>query len=228
MLKPKQGESYRVSFVNLPGLTEGNLSFEKGDGTPSHPSFNEITSMWGGSSVGGRFLVKEPRYANIPGIPPQNNGNPQKPQTKWFTALVLWPTDRKGQVDSNRLQSGDFQVKLYGFTKGKMINLANLSQEYPLSQHDLSISVTDEKHNMTFTPKKESLLKSLSEKKPDIFEEVIRQAQYVMQNQDNEFKDFTYEELVEKFSQTQKIGSPNNNSFKTTFEADDVLDDLLS
>ena len=229
-LKPKPRENYRMSFVCLPGLKEGNLVFQDGDRV-THPAFTEINSMWGGTAIGGgRFLVKEPRYANIPGVP-ESNGKPQKPQLKWYTAIVLWPVTSTGQVDADRLANGEFQVKLYGFTRAKVNNLSQLSRDYPLSQHDLAVSVVDEKHNMNFTPKKESLLKTLSEKKPELVAEIVKQAQFCMESLKGEFKDLEYDELVEMFSQSSSktVGSPSTSqgSFSASFEADDLLDDLI-
>lgn len=228
-LKPKKGDQYRVSFISLPGLKEGTPRFEE-DGTPSNPKMTVLTSMWGGRGV-GKFLVKEPRYASIPGIPTNRDGSPAKPQTKAYTTLVLWPLDHKGQVDVNRLSNGEFQVKTYGFTKQKFQQLSALVNDYPFSQHDLQISVTNDMHQMTFTPRKESILKGLMEKKPEVFNEIVKRAQFVEESINSLVNVFTYEELVEKFSQSSSnsVGSPSAtaNGFTANFEADDILDDLI-
>ena len=228
-LKPKKGDQYRVSFISLHGLKEGSLQFEK-DGVPTNPNMTALTSMWGGRGV-GKFLVKEPRFASIPGIPANRDGSPAKPQTKAYTTLVLWPLDHKGQIDANRLSNGEFQVKTYGFTKTKLQQLQALVNDYPFSQHDLQISVTNDMHQMTFTPRKESLLKGMMEKKPEVFNEVVRRAQFVEESINSLVNVFTYDELVEKFSQSSSnsVGSPNApaSGFSANFEADDILDDLI-
>lgn len=229
-LKPKKGDNYRVSFVALPGLTSGELQFVDADGNETNPELIPITSMWGGKGV-GKFLVSEPRFAKIPGIPANRDGSPAKASTKAYTTLVLWPLDHKGQVDMNRVQNGEFEVKTYGFTKTKFAQLGALVRDYPFSQHDLSISVTNDMHQMTFTPRKESLLKTLSEKKPELYNDIVKRAQFVHGTIQDSVNVYTYEELVEKFSNSNNssVGSPanNNSGFQASFDADDILEDML-
>ena len=228
-LKPKKGDQYRVSFISLPGLKEGSLQFEN-DEVPTNPNMTALTSMWGGRGV-GKFLVKEPRFASILGIPANRDGSPAKAQTKAYTTLVLWPLDHKGQVDKNRLSNGEFQVKTYGFTKSKLQQLQALVHDYPFSQHDLQISVTNDMHQMTFTQRKESLLRVLSQTKTEVFNEIVRRGQFAEESINSLVNVFTYDELVEKFAQSSSnsVGSPTASAsgFTANFEAEDLLDDLI-
>ena len=90
------------------------------------------------------------------------------------------------------------------------------------------MAVTDPQyHKMTFSPCRDSLLVSLSEKKPDMFKSVVDVAKGVHANLQNDIaQDLTIDQIREKLS--GEVGSPvGNSSMSSSVDVDDVLDDVL-
>lgn len=225
-LKPKKGDVYRFSFVALPGLQEGDLKFEDENGNPTAPQIIPVSQMWGGSKV-GTFAVLEPRYATAPGVPQEDSqGRPVKPKDRFYTTIVCWPLDRNGKVDLHRIANGEYRVVSYHFTRKKMNHLTAIHREdSPLSKYDVGVRVENDFHDMIFTAKRESILLSLKEKKPEIYQQVIKSAQFVHANMKLPNR-YTYEELCNRLSEgsQSQIGSPAQSNFSPSFDADDFLD----
>jgi hypothetical protein len=219
--KPENGK-YRVSFVALPGIEEGKPQFEDAQGNPTNPNFK------GGSTIYidkvGTVLDKGPEFRAL-------SKDGKAPSTKVVTTFVFWPTDSNGALDKDRFAKGDFQVLNYPMSLDKYRQLEGINVEFPLSNHDLNITVVDKQfHKMTFSPSRDSLLKIVSEKNASLFESVIAAAKPVLDARESDLANaghLTIDQIREKLS--GNIGSPvesKSNSFGSSFDADDLLDNL--
>jgi hypothetical protein len=217
--KPEKGK-YRVTFVALPNLENGKPVFEDEDGNPTNPSFKGGRRLY--KQGVGYFLDHGPEYQKIAGGPSK---------TTVATTLIFWPTSPNGVLDKTRFGNGDFEIKTWVFSVDKYRQLESINAEFPLSQHDLNITVTDAQfHKMSFAPCKDSLFKALSEKNKDFYNTVISVAKAVHANVQNDIaQDMTLDQIREKLS--GEVGSPVGNSFGggggSTIDVDDVLDDVL-
>lgn len=216
--KPEKGK-YRATFVALPGLENGKPSFEDADGNPTNPSFKGGRRLY--KQGVGYFLDHGPEYQKIAG---------QASKTTVATTLIFWPVNANGVVDKARFANGEFEVKTWVFSLDKYRQLESVNAEFPLSQHDLTITVTDPQfHKMSFAPCKESLFRTLSEKNPTLFNQIVDMAKPVHARiQDDIAQDLTLDQIREKLS--GEVGSPVGNSggsFSSDLNVDDVLDDVL-
>ena len=216
--KPQKGK-YRVTFVALPGLENDSPKFSDDNGNPTNPSFKGGRRLY--HKDVGYFLDHGPEYQKIA-------GNPSK--TSIATTLIFWPTDANGSLDKSRFANGEFEVKTWVFSLDKYRQLESINSEFPLSQHDISITVTDAQfHKMTFAPCKESLFKTLGDKGSDMFKTVIETAKPIHLNIQNDIaQDLTLDQIREKMSGS--VGSPTGNSgggFNSSFDADEILDGML-
>ena len=214
--KPEKGK-YRVSFVALPGLDQGSVQFKDADGNPSNPIFKGGRRLY--KQGVGYFLDHGPEYQKIAGGPSK---------LSIATTLVFWPTDTNGVLDKTRFANGEYEVKTWVFSLDKYKQLEAINAEFPLSQHDLNIHVTDAQyHKMTFAPTKESLFAKLAESQPSIFSGVVSNSKASFVNLQNDIaQDMTLDQIREKLS-GEVGGSPTGGS--STFDSkigDDLLDDL--
>lgn len=209
--KPQKGK-YRVSFVALPGLENGNPDLDA-----DAPVFKGGRRLY--SKSVGYFLDHGPEYQKI-------GGGPSK--TAIATTLVFWPVDANGVLDKTRLGNGEFEIKTWVFSLDKYRQLEAIHAEFPLTKHDLNVVVTDPQyHKMTFSPCRDSLLVTLKDKKSDLFNSVIDVAKGVHANLQNDIaQDLTLDQIREKLS--GEVGSPvGNSSMSSNLDVDDVLDDVL-
>jgi hypothetical protein len=208
--KPEKGK-YRVSFVALPGLEDGNP-----DLSADAPSFKGGRRLY--AKGVGYFLDHGPEYQKIAG---------GSSKTAIATTLVFWPTDANGVLDKARLAKGEFQVKTWVFSLDKYRQLEAIHAEFPLTKHDLNVVVTDPQyHKMTFSPCRESLFASLKDKQSDLFTSVVNVAKDVHGAIQNDIaQDMTLDQIREKLS--GEVGSPVSGSMSSNVDVEDVLDDVL-
>lgn len=218
--KPQKGK-YRVSFIALPDLEKGTPRFQDGNGNPTNPSFKGGKRLYNKSV--GYFLDHGPEYQKF-----ADDGKGSK--TSIATTLIFWPVDANGNLDKSRFANGEYEVKTWVFSLDKYKQLEAINSEFPLAQHDLSITVTDPQfHKMSFAPCKESLFKTLSDKGGDFFKGVVDHAKGIHANIQNDIaQDLTLDQIRERIS--GKVGTPTGSSgagFSGSFDADDILDDVL-
>lgn len=210
--KPEKGK-YRVSFVALPGLEDGNP-----DLNADAPSFKGGRRLY--AKGVGYFLDHGPEYQKIAGGPSK---------TAIATTLVFWPTDANGILDKARLAKGEFEVKTWVFSLDKYRQLEAIHAEFPLTKHDLNVVVTDPQyHKMTFSPCRDSLLATLKEKGSDLFSTVVGVAKDVHGAIQNDIaQDMTLDQIREKLS--GEVGSPVGSSggSASNLDFEDALDDVL-
>lgn len=220
--KPQKGK-YRVTFVALPGLDKNAPQFEDSNGNPTAPSFKGGKRLY--NQKVGYFLDHGPEYQKF--ADDASKGS----KTSIATTLVFWPVDANGNLDKARFANGEYEIKTWVFSLDKYKQLDAINGEFPLSQHDLSITVTDPQfHKMSFAPCKESLLKTLADKGSDHFKSIVDHARGIHANIQNDIaQDLTIDQIRERVS--GQVGSPTGNkgggSFNSSFDADDILDDVL-
>jgi hypothetical protein len=215
--KPEKGK-YRVTFAAISGIENGDPQFTDANGNPTNPSFKGARRLY--KQGVGYFIDHGPEYQKLAGSPAK---------TAIATTLVFWPTDANGNVDASRLQKGEFEVKTWILSEDKYRQLEGINNEFPLSHHDLNITVTDAQyHKMNFAPSRESLFKALSEKDPKTFKSVVSAVQDAHANLQNDIaQDLTLDQIREKLS--GEVGSPTggNKGFNSNFDADSLLDGML-
>ena len=218
--KPQKGK-YRVSFVALPGLENGQVEFKDSSDNPTNPSFSGCKRLYH-KDIGYFVDNGNPEFQKIAGNPPK---------TSIATTLIFWPTDPRGTLDKARFANGEFQVQTWVFSVEKYRQLESINAEFPLSLHDINIEVTDAQfHKMTFSPCRESLLKTLSDKGADLFKVCMETAKPIHSNIRNDMaQDLTLDQIREKLSGS--VGSPTGVSgggFSSSFDADEILDGMLN
>lgn len=211
--KAKEGETYRVSFVAIP---------EDGEGLPdlsANPQFKGCERIY--KEGIGYVLVKGPEYTRLLG------GTPKQSVA---TAICVWPTNKKGQLDKQAFAKGEgWQVMPWVFSAIRYKVLETRHDEFPLTEHDLKLVCTDTQYQkMDISPLKNSLFKSLLESEKEsarnIAKEIFAEAQSVFSNLENEMaRDLTLDEIREKLGGAS--ASPVDDS--AVADVDGMLDNLL-
>jgi len=215
--KPEKG-NYRVSFVGITGIDNKNPSFESN----SQVLLEHAKRLY--MQGVGYFIDHGPEYQAIAG-----GGKGGK--VAIATTLAFWPVNGQGKVDMSRVQAGEYEVKVWVMSRDKYDQLVSIHQEYPLTQHDILINVTDAQfHKMSFSPRRDSVFKLLSENDKDTFKKVVDIAHAVHSNIRNEIaQDLTIDQIRQKLS--GDVGSPVSSmggmSMGGGLDADDVLDSVL-
>ena len=213
--KPQKGK-YRISFVALPGLENGN------------PDFNAQAPLFKGgrrlyNKDVGYFLDNGPEFQKFASEPSK---------IAIATVVILWPVDNAtGKVDANRLASGNYEVKTWTLSLEKYKQLETTNSEFPLTKHDVLADVTDPTfHKMSFSPARENLLASVKEKNPALFNDIISISRDLYARlQDDIAQDLTIDQIREKLA-GKNGGSPVAglpNTASSFSNVDDVLSGVL-
>ncbi len=145
--KGKEGRTDRLSLVWWP-MEDGKPNLDA-----KTPKFIGAPRVY--IKGVGYVLCKSAEYAKIAG---------QAAKKSVATIVIQWPTDDKGSLDKNNIQSG-FKVLSWCFSKGRYEQLARLHGEWPLGAHDFTFACSDTQYQKgDFTPCRESLFKMLMEK----------------------------------------------------------------
>ena len=223
--KAQEGQTYRVSFIWLNGLDTGTLDFGSEE-APGKPKF-----------VGGQthFLPncgfvfnKGPEYTKLAG---------EAPKARIGTIIVVWPTDKSGKLDKARLANGEGEVLPWIFSGDKYRSLGQIHDEFPLVDHDITMSCSDAQYQkLTFTPCKENLLKALINKtdNPTAVTTVARligEAQQIASNLPNEIgKDWSLDQIREKMAgggSPMASGGGGHSAAAAGGDIDNLVDGLL-
>ena len=97
-LKFKNGETVRVSFAWFPKGDDGNYDLS------SNPRFRGANRVWVNGV--GYVVANSPEIASITGA---------TPKMSIATVVVVWPTDKNGNIDKNRMKNGDCDVMPWVF-----------------------------------------------------------------------------------------------------------------
>ena len=229
--KGKEGETERLSFVWWYRDADGNPIFDRGElpeairakvpeGTNPPPRFIGAKRFY--IAGVGYVLDKGPEMAKLAG---------QASKATIATVVVVWPTDRNGQLDVNRFQAGDFDVKPWVFSRDKYEMLQARHNEFPLGEHDIQAKCTDTQYQkMDIVPCKQNLFRKVVET------EKLRHIAQKIMAQVTECEATIRDRIATEMSVAQvreKLGGGGgggNSSFSpdTTAAVDAILDDVLA
>ena len=217
--KAKQGETYRISFINWPGLAEGT------------PNFDAETPMFEGDHMNfikgvGRVLNRGPEYTRIAGEPPK---------LRIMGIIAVWLTTKKGQIDAQAIQDGDVEVFMWDLPETKYADLKPIHQEWHFGSHDLRATCTKaDWQEMTFGPCKDSLIRKVFEndKLKAARDSILAAAQELLPKMRPEIgREMTIDQIREKLAgagggggggASNQLADPG-----TTEDIDGLVDDLL-
>ena len=171
--KGEQGNTYRFSFINFPGVEKGKPDLDQ-----EGPKFiGAYTHYIPGA---GYIVNKGAEYTKLAGEPPRS---------RIATVIVVWPTDRQGNINKARVAEGEIDVRAWVFSDDKYKTLNQINKEFPFGHHDVTANVSDTQYQkMTISPCKESLLRALmaNPKATDIIARVLSEAQDIAANLNSE------------------------------------------
>jgi hypothetical protein len=210
--KPEKG-IYRVSFISLPGLAQGNPDF-----SAKAPQFQACKRLY--SKALGYFLDNGPEFEKF---------SEQPSRLSVGTTLVFWPVDNKGAIDKGRLAAGDFKVNTWIMSKDKYQQLVDIHADNSLVQKDLKITVSDPTfHKMTFVPCGDSILLNVKEKMPELFARVVQFASVVENGLTKDLgQDLTLDEIKARLAEKGGSTASVPAKFDKEFDADSMLDDII-
>lgn len=215
--KAKEGEKYRVSFVWWPGSEE------------SKPNMDAVTPKFIGCKRlyiqgVGYFIDKGPEFSKAAGA-----------TSKMYAATLIckWPVDQNGALDKGRFQSGEFEVMPWVMSIDKYRNIEQNHREFPLGQHDLSLTCTDTQYQkLTLSPCRENLFRKIQEKDASgLAAKIIEATKIAIGQIGNELaQDLTIDQIREKMGRAGATGggggAPVTASDNKQF--DSLLDDILT
>ena len=214
--KAKEGETYRVSFVWWPGIEEGKPNLDA-----QTPRFLGCKRLY--LAGVGYFTDKGPEYVKIAG------GGPAKMYAA--TIICKWPTDSRGNLDKSRFAAGEFEINSWVMSVDKYRAIEARHREFPLGQHDVTLSCTDTQYQkIDISPCRESLFRKIVEKDPDRARSIIEAIQAAAKDVPRDLaQDLTLDQIREKLgkgggpSPVSNSGPVSNNSS----DFDGMLDDIL-
>jgi hypothetical protein len=223
--KAESDRTYRVTFcwfsVHGADGWDDNAAFNK-DGTLNPDATIRYTGCERIYKPGvGYFLYKGPAYAQF-GTPKQNIA----------TILVVWPTDKDGDLDATSFKAGKgWKVQPWVFSGDKYNTIKKSNKRFPLLGHDLAMSCTDAQYQkMTFSPEGENLLqKMLESDKPEIkatLAKILSDIKSVAANINRDLaRDLTVDQIKEALG--EEVDSPTGGSNHASQNVDDLLDGVL-
>lgn len=162
------GRTARFSFIWWAGIEDGKPKME------GNPMFVRAFTHFI-PNVG--YVVNDgPEYTKLAG---------KNPTERIATVIVVWPTDKHGNVDKNGIANGSMEVKSWVFSGGKYNNLKKIHREFPFHSHDITVECQDSKfQKLIFTPCRENLLKMLmkNEQAGEIVGNLFSQAAALVNN----------------------------------------------
>ena len=145
--KAEAGHVYRASAAWWP-MKDGKLDLDAATPRFSGAATHYLQGV-------GFFINKGPEFTKIAGNPPKD---------RILTFLVIWPTDKKGQLIKERVFQ-DFEVVPWVMSGDKYQTLAGHHANFHFGTHDFSMTCTDTQYQkMTFGPVPGNLLRKLMEK----------------------------------------------------------------
>ncbi len=219
--KGKEGENYRVSFVWWPTKVDGVTP----DLNAKTPRFIGAKRMY--IAGVGYVLDKGPEYGQF-----------GQSKLNVATIIVVWPTNRQGQLDRGRFAAGDAEVKPWIFAKDKYEQLKRRHDEFPFGQYDLAIACTDTQYQkMDLSPCRESLFSKVleSDKMKPMADNIIGQVNTIAANlNDILARDISVAKILEKLGGAPAGGastggggaSGGGGGGANTNALDDLLQDL--
>lgn len=126
-IKFEAGRTYRLSFVIFPPTPDKKPDFKQ------PPRWWQCERYWN-SHIKQYVTYDDSHRRFLTGT--------DKARHCASTVVILWPTDQKGKLDANRIET-DSKVGYVLFDKDKYGNVKALQDEYPLGDNDLMVTCTD-------------------------------------------------------------------------------------
>ena len=213
--KGEEGKEYRVSFLWWGGIEEGAPVMEKS------PQFASCHRMY--VQGAGYVLDKGPEFLRLA---QQVDPKVKKARLAIGTVVVSWPL-KDGRPDKTALANGEYKVMPWVFSEDKVKSILRKHQEWPLSEHDLTIACTDTQfQKMDFSITRDNLFATLLSNESKIAKDVISKAQVVVENMNNTLaNDYTLDQFKEKLG--LEVANPTGSVGASSGEIDDMLGDIL-
>lgn len=207
---------YRLSFMWWKGLEEGAPNLD--DSAPQFAGAN--THYIPGA---GYVVNKGPEYTKLAG------GEP--PRMRIASIIAVWPTNKDGVLDKNALARGDVEILPWVISGEKFNYLKSTNNEFPFGHHDFTANCTEAQYQkMTFTPCKESLLRTLmaNPKSESLVKDLIAKAQQIQLSiKDHIGREMTIQQLREKLGGAAGGAGASSVDTITSGDIDSVVDGLL-
>jgi hypothetical protein len=218
--KGEKDNSYRFSFVWFDGLDKGTPDLTKAAPQFTGAPCNYLQGV-------GYFVNQGPEYTKIAGQPPRNRA---------ATIIVVWPTDKDGDIDKSRLGKGDVDVQAWVFSDDTFKQLKKINKQFPLGSHDLGVTCTETQYQkLTFISCTDNLLASfLTKPQAKAFtDKIINKAMTVFGDINTYIgKEMTIQQIREK--QAGATGAPGRAAApaavlaeSTAADLDNLVDNLL-
>ncbi len=211
------GRTSRFSFIWWAGLEDGVLKVE------GNPKFAVAQTHYM-PNVG--FVINDgPEFTKMAGGPPKQ---------RVATVIIVWPTDKAGNVDKTRLAAGEAEAMSWVFSGDKYKNLKRIHGEFPFHSHDITVECLDSKYQkLIFAPCRESLLLMLlkNPKAKEIVEKLVADSAVLVGSVGRDLgQKLTLQQIQEKLA-----GGPGGGGATlslvpdaiTTGQVDDLVGDLL-
>lgn len=154
--KPKANEQYRVSLAWWP-LKDGAPDLDA-----KSPNFVGAKRYYI-PNVGYILDDKSPELYQLSLT--AHGGDAKKAASKMYaaTVIVLWPIDRKGNLSTQRILDGEYEVKPWVFTRKTYDTISDRhNTDWPLGKHDLSIKcAAGEFQQLDIVGKPDNVLRTL-------------------------------------------------------------------
>ena len=173
----------------------------------------------------GYVINKGPEYTKLAGG--------EAPRSRIGSVIVVWPTDKQGTVDKSALQRGEMEILPWIISGDKFVSLKAINKEFPFGSHDFTLNCSDGQfQKMTFTPCRESLLKSLlgNPKAKEITDTLIAKAQSIAGNiNDHIGREMTIQQIRDKLAGGGGGGGGSVSPVDTmaSGDVDSMVDNLL-
>lgn len=231
----EDGRTYRVSFAwlsvpvkNASGETTGwndEAAWQNGKLNPeAQVRFTGCERIY--KQGVGFFLYKGPAYAQF-----------GQPKQYVATVLVVWPTDKDGDIDQSAFVAGKgWAVQPWIFSTDKYASIKKSHKRSPLTKCDMALECPAggaQYQKVNFIAETDNLLMKLSESsKPEfkaVVAKILADVRAVSENIHREMaRDLTVDQIREALGESvdTPTGSSSNNSHASK-NVDDLLGDIL-
>jgi len=217
--KGETGNTYRFTFIMWPGLEDG-----KPDLDAEGPDFRGAMTHY--IEKVGYIVNQGPEYTKLAGSPPRS---------RIGTAIIVWPTDKDGNIIPEKVSAGECDVKAWLFSDDKYKSLKMNHKEFHFGSHDVTVVCSDTQYQkLTFSPCKENLFRKFFDsdtpKGKEISAKILKDAQEVAANINNEIgREMTLDQVRQKISGGGGSGPATTGSpdMAVTGDIDDLVGGIL-
>ena len=211
-LKMDKNELTRISFLLWPGLDKGEPDLDA-----KSPGFIAADRLF--IKGVGYVLARTPDFTKIAGEAPKKRIN---------TIIVKWPLDKNGQIDSEGIKDGEYEVMFWVFDPNKYDELKPIHSDWHFGSHDLKIKCTDAGfQKMSFSPCPDNVFRRFLDRNPkhELVLSIIEAARNLLPLVRDELgKDMTLDQIREKMTG----GSGGGGSPSAPVEDSAVTEDIDS